>query len=80
MNISNQTYYILLSGRWFTTKNLKENWSYIASEKLPEDFQTAEYLMDHGMVDAVVPRAEQPEYIGRLLDFMKGSKDSRKRA
>ena len=49
-------------------------------EKLPEDFQTAEYLMDHGMVDAVVPRAEQPEYIGRLLDFMMGSKDSRKRA
>jgi len=39
MNISNQTYYILLSGRWFTTKNLKENWSYIASEKLPEDFK-----------------------------------------
>ena len=49
-------------------------------EKLPEDFQTAEYLMDHGMVDAVVPRAEQPEYIGRLLGFMMGSKDSRKRA
>ena len=49
-------------------------------EKLPEDFQTAEYLMDHGMVDAVIPRTEQPEYIGRLLDFMMGSKDSRKRA
>jgi len=27
-----------------------------------------------------VLRAEQPEYIGRLLDFMMGSKDSRKRA
>ena len=49
-------------------------------EKLPENFQTAEYLMDHGMVDAVVPRAEQPEYVGRLLDFMMGSKDTRKRA
>jgi len=49
-------------------------------EKLPDDFQTAEYLMDHGMVDAVVLRAEQPVYIGRLLDFMMGSKDSRKRA
>ena len=47
-------------------------------EKLPEGFQTAEYLMDHGMVDAVVPRTKQPEYIGRLLDFMMGSKDSRK--
>ena len=49
-------------------------------EKLPEDFQTAEYLMDHGMVDAVIPRTEQPEYIGKILDFMMGSKDSRKRA
>ena len=25
-------------------------------EKLPEDFQTAEYLQEHGMVDMVVPR------------------------
>ena len=49
-------------------------------EKLPEDFQTAEYLMDHGMVDAVVPRAKQPHYIGRLLDFMMGTKDRRKLA
>jgi len=36
--------------------------------------------MDHGMVDAVVSRIEQHEYIGRLLDFMMGSKDSRKHA
>ena len=49
-------------------------------EKLPEGFQTAEYLMDHGMVDAVVPRAEQPDYIGRLLDFMMGTKEPRKLA
>ncbi|WP_089382604.1 hypothetical protein [Lutibacter agarilyticus] len=39
MNITNQTYYILLSGRWFTTKDLKAKWTYIASEKLPEDFK-----------------------------------------
>ena len=49
-------------------------------EKLPEDFQTAEYLMNHGMVDAVVPRSKQRDYIGRLLDFMMGTKDSRKHA
>ena len=49
-------------------------------EKLPDDFQTAEYLMDHGMVDAVVPRAQQPNYIGRLLDFMMGAKDKQKNA
>ena len=49
-------------------------------EKLPENFQTAEYLMDHGMVDAVVPRSKQPIYIGRLLDFMMGTKERRKQA
>ena len=27
-------------------------------EKLPEDFQTAEYLKSHGMIDIVVPRSE----------------------
>jgi acetyl-CoA carboxylase carboxyl transferase subunit beta len=49
-------------------------------EKLPDDFQTAEYLMDHGMVDAVVPRAEQPAYIGRLLSFLMGANEARKSA
>ncbi len=39
-------------------------------EKLPEDFQTAEYLKDHGMVDSVVPRAEQPEFLSRVLGFL----------
>jgi hypothetical protein len=39
MNVSSQTYFVLVSGRWFTTKNLKLNWEYIASEELPEDFQ-----------------------------------------
>ena len=47
-------------------------------EKLPENFQTAEYLMDHGMVDAVVPRSEQPTYIGKLLDYMMGKKEMSK--
>ena len=39
MNVSSQTYFVLVSGRWFTTKDLKSNWEYIASEELPEDFQ-----------------------------------------
>ena len=32
-------------------------------EKLPENFQKAEYLREHGMVDMVVPRSEQRETI-----------------
>ncbi len=38
MNIQSQEYFTLLSGRWYTTKNLKGPWTYIASDKLPEDF------------------------------------------
>ena len=49
-------------------------------EKLPEDFQTAEYLMDHGMVDAVVARSEQAAYFGKILDFLMGPKGSIKAA
>ena len=36
-------------------------------EKLPEDFQTAEYLKSHGMIDIVVPRSEQKTKISKLL-------------
>lgn len=36
-------------------------------EKLPEGFQSAEYLLDHGMVDMVVPRVEQKDMIARIL-------------
>jgi acetyl-CoA carboxylase beta subunit len=28
------------------------------NQQLPEDFQTAEFLMAHGMIDAIVPRAK----------------------
>ncbi len=36
-------------------------------EKLPEGFQTAEYLLEHGMVDAIVPRHELRATLIRLL-------------
>jgi len=40
-------------------------------EKLPEGFQRAEYLFDHGMVDMVVPRGELRETIGRVLGLLR---------
>jgi acetyl-CoA carboxylase carboxyl transferase subunit beta len=40
-------------------------------EKLPEGFQRAEYLLDHGMIDMVVPRAELRATIGRLLGLLR---------
>ena len=36
-------------------------------EELPEGFQTAEFLLEHGFVDMVVPRAELRATLGRLL-------------
>ncbi|MFF4775726.1 acetyl-CoA carboxylase carboxyl transferase subunit alpha [Microtetraspora fusca] len=36
-------------------------------EELPEGFQTAEFLLEHGMVDAVVPRQDLRGALGRLV-------------
>ena len=39
-------------------------------EKLPEGFQRAEYLMEHGMVDMVVSRLDMKATIARILKIM----------
>ena len=39
-------------------------------EKLPKGFQRAEFLEEKGMVDQVVPRAELPAVIGRILGVL----------
>ena len=39
-------------------------------QKLPAGFQRSEFLLEHGMLDAVVHRKEMKAYIGRALDFM----------
>jgi len=39
-------------------------------QKLPEGFQRAEFLLTHGMLDAIVPRREQKAYISRALGFL----------
>ena len=36
-------------------------------EKLPEDFQTAEYLLQHGFVDAIVPRTQLKPTLARFI-------------
>jgi acetyl-CoA carboxylase carboxyl transferase subunit beta len=38
-------------------------------QKLPAGFQTSEFLLDHGFLDAVVKRAELKSYIARSLTF-----------
>jgi acetyl-CoA carboxylase carboxyl transferase subunit beta len=39
-------------------------------QKLPAGFQRSEFLLQHGMLDAVVPRKELKPYIARALEFM----------
>ncbi len=39
-------------------------------QKLPPGFQRSEFLLEHGMLDAVVPRKEMKAYIARALEFM----------
>ena len=39
-------------------------------EKLPEGFQTSEYLLEHGMVDLVVKRHDIPDTLARLLKIL----------
>jgi acetyl-CoA carboxylase carboxyl transferase subunit beta len=44
-------------------------------EKLPEGFQRAEFLLAHGMLDAVVPRKDLKAFCIRALDFMQPRKN-----
>ncbi|HYK19613.1 MAG TPA: acetyl-CoA carboxylase, carboxyltransferase subunit beta [Pyrinomonadaceae bacterium] len=39
-------------------------------QKLPKDFQKSEFLLDHGMIDAIVDRRELRSYIIKVLNFM----------
>jgi acetyl-CoA carboxylase carboxyl transferase subunit beta len=39
-------------------------------QKLPEGFQRSEFLLEHGMLDAIVARRDLKTYLDRALDFM----------
>ena len=43
-------------------------------QDLPEGFQTAEFLLDHGQIDDVVPRGSLRETTARLLRHMQGQR------
>jgi acetyl-CoA carboxylase carboxyl transferase subunit beta len=38
-------------------------------EKLPDDFQTSEYLLAHGFVDAIVPRTQLKKTLVQLIQL-----------
>ncbi len=39
-------------------------------QNLPPGFQTAEFMLDHGLVDAIVPRTKLRERLVTLLGYM----------
>lgn len=41
-------------------------------EKLPEGFQRSEFLLEHGAIDAIVPRLEMKAYLASLVSKLKG--------
>ncbi len=43
-------------------------------EKLPDNFQTAEYLLEHGMIDAVVDRRQLRDELVKILDLLRTKK------
>ena len=47
-------------------------------QPLPEGFQRAEFLMEHGFVDAIVPRSGLRDALGRLLMLHEGGKPCRR--
>jgi acetyl-CoA carboxylase carboxyl transferase subunit beta len=43
-------------------------------EKLPEGFQRAEYLLEHGMIDMVVHRKELKPMLAKTIGYLSGAK------
>jgi acetyl-CoA carboxylase carboxyl transferase subunit beta len=41
-------------------------------QKLPEGFQRSEFLLEHGFLDAIVPRKEMKQYLIQALNWMNG--------
>ena len=46
-------------------------------QELPAGFQRAEFLLDHGMVDAIVSRRELRETLATLIRYFNDSRASR---
>jgi len=51
----------------FTGRRVIEN---TIREKLPDDFQTSEYLLDHGALDMVVERGELRDRLAQIIGYL----------
>jgi hypothetical protein len=55
MDIKSQSYFILISGRWYSSANLNGPWAFVDAEKLPDDFTKIPEGSDMDVVLASVP-------------------------
>jgi hypothetical protein len=60
-SIKDQNYYVLLSGRWYASTNLKGPWKYVPGEDLPDDFSSIPEESEMGTVLYAVPGTEVAE-------------------
>jgi acetyl-CoA carboxylase carboxyl transferase subunit beta len=44
-------------------------------QELPPGFQTSEYLLEHGLVDQIVPRSQLRETVAKLLRVLTPPRD-----
>lgn len=70
IHIAEQGARIGFAGRRVIEQNIRE--------KLPSNFQTAEYLYEHGMVDMVVPRAGLHDALVKILNVLTKQKKAQK--
>jgi acetyl-CoA carboxylase carboxyl transferase subunit beta len=63
LNIAEPRALIGFAGRRVIEETIKQ--------KLPADFQTAEYLLDHGFIDHIVNRRDMKEFLHRVLQYGK---------
>lgn len=61
LNIAEPKVMIGFAGRRVIENTIKQ--------KLPDDFQTAEYTLDHGFVDCIVHRKDLKAFIAKTLDY-----------
>jgi len=65
LNIAEPKALIGFAGRRVIEQTIKQ--------KLPDDFQTAEYTQSHGFIDAIVPRKELKAFLAKILRYASGA-------
>lgn len=61
MNVANQTYYLVISGRWFSAQDLSAGWQFVPANQLPGDFANIPENAPGGSVLASVSGTTQAQ-------------------